>query len=417
MNRRSLITLVIALSSVLFSFAQNAVSPYSKFGYGLLRDNATAAQRQMGYTGYAMQSGRQINVMNPASYAAIDTLTFLFDMGLDLTLINSADNGTKLNQQGGGLDYITMQVPIGRYMGASLGLLPYSSVGYSFGNEIDNGLSARQGSGGLNQLYLGYAARPFKGFSVGLNFSYLFGNITNQVFAYTNTGSTSAFSQYIDVRDWHIQFGAQYGLNVAPGHRLTAGLTYSPGKDLRGHAMVTKQDITSNLNERPDTLSRIPLQKHFSLPDTWGAGIAYQMGQKLTVEADVTYQPWSKVKFTAMDGFAAPKFADRYQIGVGASIVPHYRGNYLQRMTYRIGALYNRDYMMVSANGKDNNVKEYALTCGFGFPTVAGKTIINLGFEYHHRQATPDPLLKESYFNITLGINFNEIWFLQSKIR
>lgn len=58
MNRRSLITLVITFLSAIFAFSQNAVSPYSKFGYGLLRDNATAAQRQMGYTGYAMQSGQ-----------------------------------------------------------------------------------------------------------------------------------------------------------------------------------------------------------------------------------------------------------------------------------------------------------------------------------------------------------------------
>ena len=33
-------------------------SPYSKFGYGLLNDNATASQRQMGGVGYAMNSGR-----------------------------------------------------------------------------------------------------------------------------------------------------------------------------------------------------------------------------------------------------------------------------------------------------------------------------------------------------------------------
>lgn len=210
--------------------------------------------------------------MNPASYAAIDSLTFLFDMGVDYTAIKSNDNGTKLSQHGGGLDYVTMQVPITKIMGASLGLLPYSSVGYSFGNEIDNGLSARQGSGGLNQLYIGYAIRPLKGFSVGVNFSYLFGNITNQVFAYTSTGSTSAFSQYIDVRDWHLQFGAQYAVNLAPEHKLVAGLTFSPGKDLRGHAMVTKQDISSSVNELPDTISRIPLNKHFSIPSTWGGG-------------------------------------------------------------------------------------------------------------------------------------------------
>ena len=71
--------------------AQNPMSPYSKYGYGILNDNATSAQRAMGGVGYAMSSGRQINAMNPASYAAIDSLTFLFDMGLTLSLIHISE--------------------------------------------------------------------------------------------------------------------------------------------------------------------------------------------------------------------------------------------------------------------------------------------------------------------------------------
>ena len=45
----------------------NTMTPYSRYGSGILNDNATAAQRSMGGVGYAMNSGRQINVMNPAS--------------------------------------------------------------------------------------------------------------------------------------------------------------------------------------------------------------------------------------------------------------------------------------------------------------------------------------------------------------
>ena len=58
---------VIALAAM----AQNTViTPYSRYGYGILSDNASSMQRSMGGVGYAMNSGRQINVMNPASYAA-----------------------------------------------------------------------------------------------------------------------------------------------------------------------------------------------------------------------------------------------------------------------------------------------------------------------------------------------------------
>lgn len=66
-------------------------SPYSMYGYGIIGDRATSLQKQMGGVGYAMNSGRQINVMNPASYAAIDSLTFLFDLGADVSMLWSQE--------------------------------------------------------------------------------------------------------------------------------------------------------------------------------------------------------------------------------------------------------------------------------------------------------------------------------------
>ena len=65
----------------------------------------------------------------------------------------------------------------------------------------------------------------------------------------------------------------------------------------------------------------------------------------------------------------------------------------------------------------DNGLREYGVTAGFGFPTPEGKTVINLGFEWKARQAHPNPMIKENYLNITLGVNFNEVWFFKRKIR
>ena len=172
--------------------AQNTMvtSPYSRYGYGLLNDHATSMQRAMGGVGYAMNSGRQINVMNPASYAAIDSLTFLFDIGMDMSLQCNREGSKYGRDFGGGLDYITMQVPITKYLGASAGLLPYSSVGYAFGGETDNGNETREGSGGLNQLYLGLSGKIVKGLTVGANISYLWGEMTNTAFGITDPGVT-----------------------------------------------------------------------------------------------------------------------------------------------------------------------------------------------------------------------------------
>lgn len=405
----ALVAAIILLASG-SAVAQNTVSPYSRFGYGLLGDNATSAQRQMGGVGYAMRSGRQINVMNPASYARIDSLTFLFDMGVDVSFINSSEGATSLKQYGGGLDYVTMQFPVGNRFGASFGLLPYSSMGYSFGSEIKNGSSSHQGVGGLNQLYVGFSGRIVSTLTAGFNFSYLFGNNVNDVYANTTSGSSSVFEQSIQVRDWHLQLGLQYAIKIDRDRSIGIGAVFSPGKDLRGHADVVKYDLTAN--ETPDTVQTLPLRGNFSLPATVGGGINYQWGNRMMVEADFTWQPWSKAKFARMADFPATQMADRYKVALGAQYMPSARGSYFQAITYRVGGFFSRDYMMIG----DNHVREYGVSCGFGLPTLSTKTVINLGFEYRRRQATPNPLVKENYFNITLGINFNELWFLKRKI-
>lgn len=409
---RLTIAALALIVSALTGLAQQSIgSPYSRFGYGLLNDNASSAQRQMGGVGYAMQSGRQINAMNPASYAAIDSLTFLFDMGFDFTSVSRREGSDKENSIGGGLDYINMQFPIARRFGMSIGLLPYSSVGYSFGSKIDNGSSAHEGTGGLNILYLGIAGRIVKGLSVGANIGYLFGTTYNDVYAHTNTSSTSLFEQIIQVRDYHLDFGIQYRLEINRRHALSAGLTYSPGKTLLGHTWVQKYDINSDA--APDTIGYASIRNRFSIPDTWGAGIAYEWNRALFVEADFTYQPWSKAKIGHQEDFTSTTFCDRYRVGLGAAYTPAQRGGYLRRITYRLGGHWARDYMEIGTN----HVREYGLSCGFGFPAPGGKTVINLGFDWIHRSCTPQALVTENYFNIRLGVNFNQLWFMQSKLR
>lgn len=101
--------------------AQNStVTPYSRFGYGILSDNANAAQRSMGGVGYAQRSGRAINFMNPASYAAIDSLTFLFDMAVNAKGLSTTDGDETGKNFTGGLDYVTLQFPITRYGGGAV---------------------------------------------------------------------------------------------------------------------------------------------------------------------------------------------------------------------------------------------------------------------------------------------------------
>lgn len=381
----------------------------------MLNDNATSAQKAMGGVGYALNNGRQINSMNPASYAAMDSLTFLWDVGATLTNLWSTEevNGKKGNSSstGGGLDYITMQFPICKFMGASVGLVPYTSVGYSFGNDVKHGISSHSGFGGINQIYLGISARPFNNFTVGANVGYLWGHTVNDVYATSNTGSTSLFERVVQVRDYNLNFGIQYDIDINENNKLTLGIVYSPEKRLHGKTWGAYYDMDSDSD--PDTVGYQKLGKNYTTPNTFGGGIAYTFQKRLVAAVDFTFQDWSKAKFGSIEGFEETSFSDRWKIAAGLEYMHNPRGNYWQRIAFRCGGFYNRDYV----NIKSNNMNEFGFSAGFGLPTPSTKTVINLGFEYKHRSTSPVQLITEDYFSITLGINFNEMWFWKNKIQ
>lgn len=408
---------LLAILTVLAGFGSQAwaqsqiMTPYSRFGYGILSDNATSMQTGMGGVGYAMNSGRQVNVMNPASYAAIDSLTFLFDMGVNLNMLWSTEGVLKDNSIGGGLDYITMAFPICKWMGASVGLLPYASTNYAFSDEIANATTSHQGAGNVNQVYAGIGVNPFKGLYLGANVAYMFGHTINDIYASTITGSTALFERYMKVRDWRMDFGVQYGVNITPENRVTLGFSYSPEKNLHGEAFGIYYDQASAAN--PDTIGSGSLKGLYSLAASYGGGLNYQWSDRLMVEADFLYQPWKDAKYAKIESFEANDFSDRWKVSVGAQYTPHPRGSYLKRTQYRAGAFYNHDYIMV----RGNNVREYGASVGIGLPVPGFKTVVNLAFQYRHREASPMSLVKENYFNITLGVNFNQVWFDTLKLR
>lgn len=407
-------TLFICLSIAGIAFAQNGTtSPYSQFGYGILGDNAIGAQRAMGGVGYALHNNRQINVMNPASYTSMDSLTFLFDIGLTYQNTITREGDLRESRQSGSIDYIVMQFPLGRYMAGSVGLLPFTNVGYSFASSIDNGTDSREGDGNISQAYVGVSGEPFKGFSIGANVSYLFGNLTNSSSGIPQNGSTGIFQTNMKVRDFHLLFGAQYAIEWGKKHTLTLGAVYSPGKDVLGRAYSSTYDVSSSTTIEADTLN---MKNNYSLASTYGGGISYNYDKRLTIAADVTYQNWADAKFTNLNRQppqpSTGVFNNRLKVALGAEFRPKTIGsNYFEHISYRAGLFYNRSYLKV--NGNDMN--EIGASCGFGFPLATNKSVVNVSFEYINRQCSPVKLITEDHFRISVSLTFNEMWFWQRR--
>ena len=407
---KALLPLMVACLAAVGAWAQTLTTPYSKVGYGLLSDNASSIQRSMGGVGYAMQNGRAVNVMNPASYSQVDSLTFLWDVGIDMTNLWSNEEGKRGYSFGGGLDYITSQFKLGKRLGGSFGLVPYSSVGYSFGSKIDNATENQSGAGGISQLYIGAGYELFKGLSLGVNVSYMFGTTTNQSLITKST--TSYFKREMEVRDWNMQVGMQYAFNLSPRDRVVLGVTYQPKKSFHGHTWGVFYDTQDT---KTDTVGYASLKGRYEQPHSFGVGLSYEHNHRWLAEADFTYQDWSAVKYEPLEGFEVStlKFDKRWKAAAGLQYSPNRRGSYFGAMAFRMGVFYNHDYINITGN----NVRDYGASVGVSLPVPNGKTTVNLGLEWRHRYSAPTLLIKENYLNITLGVNFNELWFWKNKIR
>ena len=88
-------------------FAQSGTnSPYSQYGLGALATQATGFNRGMNGLAYGFHEHNQVNHMNPASYSAVDSLSFIFDAGLSLQLTNFDEGGHKVNAHNADIEYV-----------------------------------------------------------------------------------------------------------------------------------------------------------------------------------------------------------------------------------------------------------------------------------------------------------------------
>ena len=386
----------------------NTNSPYTRYGYGELADRSFGAGRAMGGIGFGMRSNKQINPMNPASYTSMDSLTFIFDFGLAGQYSWFSDGTNKQRQMNGNIEYMALQFPIHRRVAVSAGLLPYSHVGYNYGEtKEEEGIRYQNryfGKGGLNELYVGLSIDIWKKrLSVGANAGYFFGNIDHSmvVTPYSSGSYTSNRFQRIEVRDYKLDFGMQYTHPFSATESLVFGAAYSPAKKLN----ATSYSIHTTTASVGDTTKN----HTFDIPHSLGTGLSYIKQNKLTLAADFLYEIWDDAHFFSEKG----EFKNRIRAAAGGEFIPNQMSRtYFNRMRYRVGVHYSNSYLQI----KDSGYDEYGASIGFGLPLIDNRSLLNLSFEYVKIKPQTRALIDEQYFRFTVNYTFNERWFMKFKV-
>ncbi|MDO4692785.1 MAG: hypothetical protein Q4A64_07920 [Porphyromonadaceae bacterium] len=421
-----LLTLGVA-GETLQAQSNNDRSPYSRFGYGTLGQSSTAGARALGGLGIGLRDPMLTNPLNPASYTAVDSMTFLMDIGFSLRTSILSEGKHSDSKTLGNLDYVTMIFPMGKRVAFSAGMMPLGTTGYSFGNTAGLGgdksereaLRTYQGTGNYNNLYIGLGARPLEHLSLGLNGAFVFGHTTHtrQVTYFSSGAFNSVFSEELALRGLKLDAGAQYEFRLDTldqnSHSLVVGATFSPqvsfdSERTRVHRLLSSSGSGELMHS--DTIKNRP----YSLPTSMGFGLSYRIGNKLMVGSDVQYSKWSEARF---DDHKA-QFQDQWRVAVGAEWIPNYRARSpFQRARYRFGLSGANSYMQVPTTmNQFSGYYEFGATAGLGLPLVDRRSMLNINLDYKHLMPKVNGMIREHYLGLNLGISFNEGWFRKSRV-
>lgn len=421
-----------AMGQTVSSTSSGTNSPYSQYALGELVDPSGGVGKGMNGLGIAYRDHAQVNHLNPASYSAIDSLSFIFDLGLSGQISNFEEGNKRVNARSANFEYAVAGFRLARHLGFSFGVIPFSNIGYNYsvtkkiGTEGTAGYSSSfKGKGGLHEVYIGMGWEPFRGVSFGVNGGYLWGGYDRSVVNTYSEASTSLSKIYsADVRSYKVDFGVQLTAKLGKKDKLTLGATYGLGHKIGGDPtckIISTNSSTgvADTTSYPGGVSKLNLE----LPMTIGGGLMWNHNDKWRVGADYTLQKWADVgllEYSADNGVAEYKSVkglcndlQKMTLGVEYCPNPESRRSYLHRIRYRAGVSYATPYLKI--NGQDGP-KEISASMGMGIPIYRPNSISTVNISAQWVRQDSKQFITSNTFRLTIGVTFNERWFDKWKV-
>ena len=406
-------------------FAQHnnsTTSPYSRFGIGDLQTRSLGRTFAMGGASLGSRNSLQINMANPASYTAVDSLNFLFEFGANGKFSSYKSNTGKMTASDINFSYFSMNFRINKRLATSLGLTPYSDVGYdirTFNNLENTGNYVIQyyGEGTLTRSYIGAAFKLFDNVSIGANLNYVFGKLTHNAelfFLDTEDFYDIQKYDYIRMSQFALDFGLQATFPLETNKHITLGAVFENKpeytafqsdimlKNLYSETLkISSQDTLKNNSEAKGSI-RFPL--------TYGAGLSYVKTDMLELNLDYYHQAWSKANFF---GATNPVLTDLDRVAAGVEWIPNKSSirSYMQRVAYRAGLKYEKSYLIINSQ----QLNDFGISFGLGLPIPRSNSTINVAGEIGKRGTKKADLISERYVKLNVNMNLHDFWFAKRK--
>jgi hypothetical protein len=413
-TRITIWAVIIVLIVPLISKGQNNTSsPYSLFGIGDLASIAYGRNLALGGSGLGIRDPFYLNLKNPASLTSIDTMNFLFEMGVNLQKTYTKSVDYKENYWDGNLTHLAIGHRYTNKIMASLGLMPYSNIGYrirtmkSVEGEDSYLITDWSGSGGINKLFYSLGVKISKNFSLGGEFAYYYGPVSETIktWAQAESDNPSYYYSNIAYKGFSFKAAMQYTANLdQKGSNLTLGGYFSPGQKFSGTREILVQQQygssaidTSFIDEDDATSIYVPM--------SYGAGFGVTIKGKYLLAADLEMANWNSVN-------RDKAYIDQAIYSVGFEILPQKSLNYLDRCAYRFGYHYDSGYLQ----NKGYKIDDFRFSVGMGLPIQKSASMLSLTLEAGQRGTTKMSLVRERYLKMTAAFSLQELWFFKRKV-
>jgi long-subunit fatty acid transport protein len=425
-NKRQLIIgLALMLTGPVLA-QTNTDSPYSRFGIGMISPPGFERNRAMGGTGLALRDNQYINYLNPASYSAQDSMSFIFDFGMTAHYTYTESSSLNDTYYGANFDHLALSFPITKWWAASAGIRPYSKVGYAirvedFQEDVGFIDYIYSGNGGLNQLFLGTAVKLFDGLSIGANFNYLFGtiNLNRSVdFPLQNYHAVTEVESRTIINDFLIELGLQYTQRIGEKNEITLGVMVNNKSRISAENQVTKRNTFPGSAEFVNDSTRVSpvflleessTKGNIVIPFNLGIGLSYRLNDRLLIGFDYYQQDWTNTTFFN----SSEPLTNSNHIHGGAEYVPDpeaLRG-YHNRIAYRLGGYFENSYLQL----QDEQLKDYGISFGIGLPLRNTRSTFNLAFNAGRRGTLENNLIRENYMFLSFSVTLYDFWFMKRK--
>jgi len=426
--------LILIIFLTVSVFAQtNTDSPYSRFGLGQMGQTGFDQSRALGGIGIGLRNKFQLNHLNPASYTTIDTLSFLFDFGVSGSNSTMETTNHKSTYFAGNLDHLALGFPLSKWWTVSVGVMPYSKVGYSLKEEAyDQGIGFidyyHSGNGGITQLNLGTAMEFFNRVSVGANFKYLFGNINMQrsvVFPLEEYFSSPVIENSIIIKDFLVELGLQYHQDIGDKLELTLGAIWGNESTLSAENTLLKRNIFKGVSvpltdsttlSNEVILDTDTLNGKIDIPRKIGLGFSLNFDNRLLLGVDYTMQDWTDVDIFGQEDLFT--MSNSLRTGLQFTPNPEALRGYHKLISYRAGAYYSNSYLKL----RGEQLKYYGISFGAGLPLRGGRSSFNIacdlgrrGTELSREGTLNNNLVLENYMFISFSVTLHDIWFFKRK--